>query len=79
MNEIPWKADVWHTGTSRQHWTSKQVQEIVALKGRLSASKIGKRYGVTRNAICGLWFRAANGPGRKKARVASQIAEEGGE
>jgi hypothetical protein len=65
MNAIPWKSDVWRTGRCR--WSPEQIAEICAMKGRKSASQIGALYGVTRGAICGVWFRAR------------QIAEEGGE
>ncbi len=39
-------------------WTDEQSAAIVAQRGILSARAIGQQYGVSRNAIIGLWYRA---------------------
>jgi transposase-like protein len=45
------------------NWTREQIASIVARRGKHSASKIAADYGVTRDAIIGVWNRArANDP-----------------
>lgn len=38
--------------------TPEFYEKIVALKGKLTASEIGERFGITKNAVIGIWNRA---------------------
>lgn len=38
--------------------TPEFYAQICALKGRKSASEVGADYGVTKNAVIGIWHRA---------------------
>jgi hypothetical protein len=43
------------------------IAEIVALRGQLSASEIGEKFNLTRDAVIAIWFRAKCAPISKEA------------
>ncbi|MDR6953810.1 transposase [Ancylobacter sp. 3268] len=59
MSQIPWKADVWQTGAKR---TAEERRAIIMLRGTCTSSEVAKRFGMTRSAVCGVWFRARRKP-----------------
>jgi hypothetical protein len=56
-------------------WTEQDRDAIVALYGVESASVIGARYRISRNAVVGIWHRARQS-GRLMGRDVSKISRE---
>jgi len=46
---------------------------IIALKGKMTASEVGAKFGITRNAVIGIWHRAKSPPISDETRAQMQF------
>lgn len=55
MNPPAQLSETWRGG---KRWKPEETDNVIALYGVKTAGQLGRKYGVSRNAITGVWDRA---------------------
>lgn len=52
---VPVAMDTWRV---LKRWKPEEIEHVISMYGVKTAGQLGRKYGVSRNAITGVWDRA---------------------